>query len=68
VDRALQAAHESVVIAVLDHEFTVKQLLHTPTGFVLHAANPAYPDITIKPEQELTIWGVVRWAIHRVSV
>ncbi|MBT9612552.1 MAG: translesion error-prone DNA polymerase V autoproteolytic subunit [Burkholderiales bacterium] len=68
VDRALQAAHESVVIAVLDHEFTVKQLLHTPSGYVLHAAHPAYPDIVIKPEQELTIWGVVRWAIHRVSV
>ena len=68
VDRALQATHESVVIAVLDHEFTVKQLLHTPNGYVLHAANPAYPDIAIKPEQELTIWGVVRWAIHRLSV
>lgn len=68
VDRALQAVHESVVIAVLDHEFTVKQLLHTPSGYVLHAANPAYPDIVIKPEQELTIWGVVRWAIHRLSV
>ena len=43
---------KSVVIAVLDHEFTVKQLLHTPNGYVLHAANPAYPDIAIKPEQE----------------
>jgi len=68
VDRAQQAAHESVVIAVLDHEFTVKQLLHTPNGYVLHAANPTYADIVIQPEQELTIWGVVRWAIHRVSV
>lgn len=68
VDRAQQATHESVVIAVLDHEFTVKQLLHTPHGYVLHAAHPAYPDIVIQPEQELTIWGVVRWAIHRVSV
>lgn len=68
VDRALQATHESVVIAVLDNDFTVKQLLHTPTGYVLHAAHPGYPDIALRPEQELTIWGVVRWAIHRVSV
>ena len=68
VDRAQQAMHQSVVIAVLEHEFTVKQLLHTPTGYVLRAANPAYADIVIQPEQELTIWGVVRWAIHRVSV
>ena len=68
VDRAQQAAHQSVVIAVLDHEFTVKQLLRTPTGLILRAANPAYADIVIQPEQELTIWGVVRWAIHRVTV
>lgn len=67
VDRALQAKHESVVIAVLENEFTVKQLLHTPSGYVLHAAHPAYPDILVKPEQALTIWGVVRWTIHRLS-
>lgn len=67
VDRALQAAHESVVIAVVDGEFMVKQLLHTPQGPVLHSANPAYADIVVGAEQELAIWGVVRWAIHRVS-
>lgn len=68
VDRALQAVHESVVIAVVDSEFMVKQLLHTPHGYVLRSANPAYRDIVVGAEQELTIWGVVRWAIHRVSV
>jgi DNA polymerase V len=67
VDRALQATHESVVIAVVDAQFMVKQLLHTPQGYVLHSANPAYSDIVVGAEQELTIWGVVRWAIHRVS-
>lgn len=67
VDRAQQAAHESVVIAVVDGEFMVKQLLHTPQGPVLHSANPAYADIVVGAEQELAIWGVVRWAIHRVS-
>ena len=64
VDRALPPVHESVVIAVLDGEFTVKQLLHTPQGYVLHAANPTYADIVIGEEQELQIWGVVRWALH----
>ncbi len=67
VDRALQAAHASVVIAVVDGEFMVKQLLHTPQGPVLHSANPAYSDIVVGAEQELVVWGVVRWAIHRVS-
>lgn len=67
VDRAQPAVHASVVIAVVDAAFTVKQLLHTPQGYVLRAANPAYADIVVGAEQELTIWGVVRWAIHQIS-
>ena len=67
VDRAVQAAHESVVIAVVDGEFMVKQLLHTPQGYVLRSANPAYRDIAVGAEQEFAIWGVVRWAVHRIA-
>jgi len=66
VDRALPAAHGCVVIAVLDGEFTVKQLLHTPDGQVLHAAHPDYPDLHIKPEQDFSVWGVVSWNVHKV--
>ncbi len=67
IDRALTAAHGSVVIAVVDAEFMVKQLLHTSTGYVLRSANPDYPDIVLGNAQELTIWGVVCWAIHRLA-
>ena len=66
VDRALPVTHGCVVIAVLDGEFTVKQLLHTPNGQVLRAAHPAYPDTLIKPEQDFSVWGVVSWNIHKV--
>lgn len=66
VDRSLPATHECVVIAVVDGEFTVKQLLHTPQGPVLHAAHPDYPDMPIKPEQDFSVWGVVKWSIHKV--
>ncbi len=65
VDRALPAVDGCVVIAVVDGEFTVKQLLHTPKGPVLRAAHPDYPDMRIKPEQDFSIWGVVSWNIHR---
>lgn len=65
VDRALPAVHGCVVIAVVDGEFTVKQLLHTPKGPVLRAAHPDYADIRIKPEQDFAIWGVVSWNIHK---
>ncbi len=66
VDRALPAAHGCVVIAVLDGEFTVKQLLHTADGQILRAAHPGYPDTLIKPEQDFSIWGVVSWNVHKL--
>ncbi len=67
VDRALVPVDGSVVIAVVDEAFTVKQLYRTPGGgAVLKAANPAYADIAISADSELVVWGVVRWAIHRV--
>jgi DNA polymerase V len=66
VDRSVPAAHGSVVVAVIDGEFTVKQLLYTPQGKVLRAAHPNYPEVAIKPEQEFSIWGVVQWNVHKV--
>ena len=66
VDRAVPAAHGCVVIAVLDGEFTVKQLLHTAEGQVLRAAHPDYADMLIRPEHDFSIWGVVRWNVHKV--
>jgi len=66
VDRALPASHGRVIIAVLDGEFTVKQLLHTPNGQILRAAHPDYSDQHIKPKQDFSIWGVVSWNIHKI--
>ena len=66
VDRSLAATDGSVIIAVLDGEFTVKQLVHTPHGQLLRSAHPDYPDIDIKPEQDFSIWGVVQWNVHKI--
>ena len=66
VDRSVPAAHGSVIVAVVDGEFTVKQLLYTPQGKVLRAAHPDYPEVLIKPGQEFSIWGVVQWNVHKV--
>lgn len=66
VDRALDPADRSVVIAVVDGEFTIKQLCRIPDGVLLRAGAPGHGDILVGPEQELAVWGVVRWAIHRV--
>ncbi len=66
VDRAIDAADRSVVIAVVEGEFTVKQLCRLPDGILLRASGQGHGDLLIGPEQELVVWGVVRWAIHAV--
>ncbi|MDD5177566.1 MAG: translesion error-prone DNA polymerase V autoproteolytic subunit [Sterolibacterium sp.] len=66
VDRALQPADRSVVIAVVDGEFTVKQLCHIPQGVLLRSGAEGHGDILVAEDQELAVWGVVRWSIHAV--
>jgi DNA polymerase V len=66
VDRSLAATDGSVIIAVLDGEFTVKKLVQTPHGQLLRSAHPDYPDIAIKPEQDFSIWGIVQWNVHKI--
>lgn len=59
VDKAVKPRHGMVVIAIVDGEFTCKQL-HLRNGRMkLKAANPTYPDISPKEGQEVEIWGVV---------
>ncbi|GAT86376.1 DNA polymerase V [Paenarthrobacter nicotinovorans] len=66
VNRALEPKDGSVVVAVLDGELTIKRLRITPTGVVLQADNPAFPDIGVAALSELTIWGVATTCLHHV--
>jgi DNA polymerase V len=66
VDRAIHPADKSVVIAVVDGEFAVKQLCRIPDGVLLRSHGAGHGDILVGPEQELTVWGVVRWSIHAI--
>jgi DNA polymerase V len=66
VDRALDPADRNVVIAVVDGAFAVKQLCLLQNSVLLRSGNPGSGDILVSDDQELTVWGVVRWSIHRV--
>lgn len=66
VDRSLTAAHRSVVIAVVDGEFTCKRLYKRGSRVRLMAENPEFHPIDLHDGQELQIWGVVTNVIHRM--
>lgn len=66
VDRAIDAVDRSVVIAVVDGDFTVKQLCLIPNGVLLRSGSATHSDIFVGEEQTLLVWGVVRWSIHQV--
>lgn len=66
VDRSLTPAHRTVVIAVVDGEFTVKRLDKCGGCIRLLAENPDFAPIEFKEGQELQVWGVVTNVIHRL--
>lgn len=66
VDRALEPKDGSVVIAVLDGELTIKRLRITPTGVILQADNPDYPDIRVPALSDLIIWGTATTCLHHI--
>ena len=65
VDRSIEATHGKIVIAVVNSEFTVKRLYKKNGVVKLIPANPAYPEIIFKDGEELKIWGVVSYTIHK---
>ena len=67
VDRAIQASHNKIVIAVLDGELTVKRLQILNKRWYLVAENPDYEPIEITEESDLVIWGVATCSIHMLK-
>ena len=64
VDRSLNAAHNSIVVAMVNGEYTVKRLLKKHNQLFLAPENRKYPILEIKEEMDFEIWGVVTYVIH----
>jgi DNA polymerase V len=68
VDKAIKPRHNHIVVAIVDGDFTVKQLYQRAGRIKLKAANQTYPDITPKDGQTIEIWGVVTSSIKQFTV
>lgn len=64
VDRSLEPKDNSIVIAVVDGELTVKRLSTSKTKIYLNPENKNYSPIEISEESNFEIWGVVTNVIH----
>jgi len=65
VERTKAAKAGDFVIAIVDNEFTLKELILEKGKFVLKPHNPAYP--VIRPQGQLEIFGVVTGLARRYS-
>ncbi len=68
VDRAIKPRNNHIVVAVVDGDFTVKQLYQRQGRIKLKAANPTFADIVPRDGQTLEIWGVVTSSIKQFPV
>ena len=66
VDRSVEAVSGKIVIAVVDHELTVKRLYRNGHTIELRPENKKYPVISFKDDMDLMIWGVVTSVIRKL--
>jgi DNA polymerase V len=65
VDRSLEPQHNSIILAVIDGEFTVKRISVTKQGISLMPENDDFPPIPITEEMDFQVWGIVTFVIHK---
>ena len=65
IDKSKTPVNGSIVVCLIDGEFTVKRLQKKENQFYLMPENDKYQPIRIKPENDVTIWGVVTYTIKK---
>lgn len=64
VDRALEAAHNDIVVALLNSEPVCKRLCKRESQMILLSENPKYPPRYVLEGDELTICGVITHSVR----
>jgi len=66
VDRAIAPHSNSIVIAVVNGELTIKRLHQQDEQISLLPENPDYSPIEITSAMEFAVWGVVTGVVRRL--
>jgi len=67
VDRSLTPRNNSIVIASIFGDLTVKKIKKKEKSIFLVSANKEYPNIEVREEMECFVWGVVTYIIHETT-
>ncbi len=68
VDRAVEATHGHIVLAVIDGEYTLKRLHRLNDCIELHPENPDFSPLRLAEGQVLEVWGVVTAVVRKMRV
>jgi DNA polymerase V len=66
-DRSLQPASGCVVVVAVGGELTIKYFVQRDGRSLLVPANKAYPEIDVTEREDTVIWGVVTYAVHKLT-
>jgi DNA polymerase V len=66
VDRALDARENTIVVALVNGEFTVKRLVTIGDIPFLMPENPLYDPLSITEEMDFRVWGIATFVIHKL--
>jgi len=66
IDRSLEVREGCKVVAYIDGEYVMKTIKIGNNEVYLIPENPDYPTITVTPENDFIIWGVVTHVIHKL--
>jgi DNA polymerase V len=65
VDRSLTPQAQDIVVMAVEGEFLVRRFERQQDRILLTTETPTTPALVITPEMEATLFGVVRWILHR---
>ena len=66
VDKSKEATSGSIVVAVLNGEFTVKRIQMQGEAVLLVPENKKFSPIAVTREMDFQVWGVVTYVIHKI--
>ncbi|MFL2612352.1 MAG: LexA family protein [Flavobacteriaceae bacterium] len=66
IDRSLNPENGKIAVCLIDGEFTVKRIKKERKKLYLIPENNNYNPIELKEENELIIWGIVKYVIKKV--